>query len=110
MIYLEKERRLNEALRNYWEALRGSRPFPSEDDLDFDQIQFLWDECFLLQSRDIRATKDYNFTYLGKTIQMAYQSGQIPFCIKGVIATDANHLAEEFLRMLSHPQSVMSEG
>lgn len=110
MIYLENERRRNDALMHYWQKLAGERPLPSEDDIDFDQIHHLWDECFLLQHRDVLTKKDYNYTYFGRSIQMAYQAGQIPSYIKGMVAPEANHLSELFSSVIANPAPLITEG
>jgi hypothetical protein len=110
MTPLDDERRLNERLLNYWQSLRGERPFPSEDELDLDALEPIWEECFVLQARDVRLKTGYNFTFLGSTIQRAYQSGLIPYALPGVVAPEASHLSVEFERMFVQPEPLSSEG
>lgn len=109
-IKLRNERRLNEVLRLYWEDLRGERPYPSEDDLDLDELLPIWDACFVLQARDVALGQDYNYTYLGPFIIQAYESGRIPFPIPGVVCLDAAHLAPEFEHVFAHPEPLIFEG
>jgi hypothetical protein len=110
MTFLDDERRKNERLLRYWDQLRGERPFPSEDDLDLDELMPLWDACFVLQARDVRQKVGYNYTYLGGTIQQAYQRGLIPFSLKGMVSLEASHLSEEFEQVFAQPQPLYSEG
>ena len=67
------ERRGTVQLIRYWESLRGNRHFPSEDDIDFDVLAPLWDDCFLVHMQDIAtAGGRYAYTYVGKSIITAY--------------------------------------
>src|SRR5437868_14345399 len=66
------ERRLTLQLVAYWEKLRNSRPMPSENDINPEELGELWDYCFLVQVRDA-ARRDYHFSYLGGAIVEAYR-------------------------------------
>ena len=41
---------------------------------------------------------------------MAYQAGQIPYFIKGVVSPEATHLAEQFEQVIAHPAPLVTEG
>ncbi|MFO1241627.1 MAG: PAS domain-containing protein [Rickettsiales bacterium] len=90
------ERRMNKRLFNYWNALRGTRRYPTEDELDPSHIDSLWSQCFLMQTRDIEKVRFYNYTYVGQVIVQAYNNGELTDKIPGMVSLDANHLAREF--------------
>lgn len=90
------ERRMNKRLFNYWNALRGTRRYPTEDEIDHSHIDSLWSQCFLMQVRDIEKVRFYNYTYMGPVIMQAYQNGELPEGIPQMVSMDANKLAMEF--------------
>lgn len=59
----EAERRLTYRLLNYWDVLRGQRPFPALADIDGSKIPELWPWCFVLDTQRTRSTP--YFQYLG---------------------------------------------
>lgn len=88
------ERRRNLRLLRYWEELRGERLFPCETAIDPNDIADMWENCFLLQVRDIEQVEDYNFTYLGGGIIEAYADG--------LLNKDKGRLLSPNARKLSH--------
>ena len=59
-----RERRISLILLQYWNQLRGNRPFPNEDEIEPEHLASIWEHCFVLQLRDLFSTDDYNYTYL----------------------------------------------
>lgn len=88
-----KELRMGERLVTHWAELCDGRPYPAEDDLDPEDLGELWDDCFLVQLRDIYNVIDYNYTYLGKNILNAYQSTLLPEALPDLVNLHANHIA-----------------
>lgn len=92
----KSERRRGMQLYDYWERLCEGRPFPLEDELDPDELGEIWNDCFLIQLRDIEQVQHYNYTYLGANILHAYESGQLQAHVPGLASVNALHLATEF--------------
>jgi hypothetical protein len=91
-----QERRRGLHLFDYWMQLCNGREFPHEDEVIPEEIRALWDDCFLIQRRDIENVPHYNYTYLGGNIRAAYESGHIQSHIPGLVSLSALHLAGEF--------------
>lgn len=96
-------------LADYWRKLCDGRPFPLEEELDPDDLGESWDDCFLIQLRDIEHVQHYNYTYLGSNILHAYESGQLQTHVPGLASVNALHLAEEFLNVMKHGQPYFYE-
>ena len=94
------ERRRGAQLYEHWEKLREERPFPLEEELDPDELGEVWDDCFLIQLRDIEQVQHYNYTYLGSNILHAYESGQLQAYVPGLASVNALHLATEFKNVM----------
>ncbi len=63
--------RINEHLLEYWSAKKGTRPFPTEGDIDPEEIADIWTACFLVRADDAGRTT-YQYTYLGAALIEAY--------------------------------------
>lgn len=102
------ERRTSLILLQYWNELRGDRPFPHEDEIDPDRLAEVWGHCFLLQIRDIEEVKDYNYTYLGPKIVQAYNDGVL--VPNGTMITpNANDLAALYNEVIETQDPLMDE-
>jgi hypothetical protein len=65
--------RINVILREYWEKLRGTRPFPPESDIDQDALADIWDSCFLIKVvRSGPTPSGFRYEYLGAKLVDAF--------------------------------------
>jgi len=64
--------RAHDSLRDYWSKLRGSRPFPREDEIDPDEIAEIWDSCFLISLDSVTYRIGYRYSYLGTALVSAF--------------------------------------
>lgn len=66
-------RRITERLTSYWEEVRAGRPCPAEADIDPNELEDVWDACFLVQIKE-KANKKHTFfyNYLGSDLLEAY--------------------------------------
>lgn len=104
------ERRITVRLIAYWEKLRKQNLMPSEADLDPDDLQDLWDYCFLIRVKDLDKT-DYNYTYLGKSILRAYLGDLVYDNNEHTIASpNANSLAASYAKVIETRSPVVEEG
>jgi hypothetical protein len=72
MIDNSEENRLSIILEDYWNKLRGDRPYPSEDEFEPDEIKHVWDGCFLVNVHEGSLEDGYHFQYLGQHLIDAY--------------------------------------
>jgi hypothetical protein len=69
---MSDERRINRRLMKYWEALCKDRKFPAEEQFDADEVEEIWDSCFLVKVADNGGDKRFCYTYLGRSLVDAY--------------------------------------
>ncbi len=103
------ERRKTIQLLQYWEEIRGERALPVESDIDPDAIAAIWDNCFLLQVRDL-GRADGNFTYLGKNIVLAFRGGYSGDSCAELVSPNVNNLGQNFTRLLETGDPQLQEG
>ena len=94
------ERRLTERVLNYWRDLCQGRPMPEESDIDPAILGKDWPHCFLLQTRDIDQTDEFNFTYLGEAIATTYAQAGIDPNNLHLIGPNAFYLAPLFKKVI----------
>lgn len=104
------ERRLAQRLLRYWHECRGDRAMPEENDIDPDVLGADWERCFVLQTRDLTNTVDYNFTYLGRAIIDAYRDNQLGGGSSLLVSTNASMLSGQFTRVLKTQMPILDEG
>lgn len=102
------ERRITIRLLAYWERLRGKRDMPTEEDIDPDDLQDLWDNCFLIHVKDL-SKPDYNYTYLGTAIIEAYRSGLSESDPGRLISPNADKLAHSYSEIVKTGKPVIEE-
>lgn len=103
------ERRITLRLLAYWEKIRGSRLMPHEDDIDPDDIADLWDNCFLVHVTDLKKP-DYNYTYLGDAIALAYQGDLLADASEEIVSPHASKLSVCYDQIISTKKPVVDEG
>lgn len=67
-----EERRINFRLQSYWDQLRGDRPYPSESEINPDDIGDIWPSCYLVHRFKRDGKYIYKYEYLGKELVEAY--------------------------------------
>lgn len=89
--------RLHEEVLNYWESLRGNRPFPTESDIDPDEVADIWPSCFLISLDDVTRRLGYRYSYLGEALIEAYGDDiKNPEIVMRLISTNSLPLAKRF--------------
>src|SRR5262245_23344390 len=67
------KKRITEYLWEYWEKLRGDRPFPRESEVLIEDLAPIWDSCFLVKVNQERSGGvGYTYVFLGKSLVEAY--------------------------------------
>jgi hypothetical protein len=103
------ERRITIRLLAYWEKLRGLRPMPTEEDIDPDYLNDLWDYCFLVHVKDLDKP-DYNYTYLGSALQAAYQGELTGDKLPDIATINASKLTGNFAKVIEKAAPWQGEG
>lgn len=67
---ITEERRFTNLLCEYWNELRGERHHPRLDEIQPEQINDIWDHCFIVHYTDNK----YKILHIGDTISEAYES------------------------------------
>lgn len=104
------ERRITLRVFNYWEMVCRGRPMPEESDIDPDALGADWENCFLLQTRDIDHIEQFNFTYLGEGILRAYQHAGINPENLYLVGPNAFYLAPQFKQVVENAKPIIDEG
>ena len=52
----------------YWDKLRGDRLFPRENEIEQDDIEDIWQSCFLISIDDVTRRLGYRYSYLGEDL------------------------------------------
>ncbi len=101
--------RINEVLREYWESVRGSKPYPDESDVDITQLATVWDSCLMV--RFIERTQRYEYSYLGSDLVTAYgdDSQEKEICEK-LVYPSSNTLFHQFEEVVANGQPIEQEG
>lgn len=103
------ERRITLRMLSYWERLRGQRDMPKEEDIDPDDLQDLWDSCFLLHVQDLGKT-DYNYTYLGENIAKVLHEGADLDSQEVYHATQLQALTKNYHQVVLDRKPLLEEG
>ena len=103
------ERRITLRLVAYWEKMRNGRPMPTENDINPEDIEDLWDYCFLIHVADLDKP-DYGYIYLGDAIISAYQEGLSAEDLGGIVSLHPSKLARSYHKVISSQRPVIEEG
>ena len=64
--------RIYEVLQDYWDKVRKQRIYPTENDINPEEIKDIWDSCFLVSFSEDDVKNGYKYTYLGKDLIEAF--------------------------------------
>lgn len=106
----ELHHRSHERLQQYWEELRGNRPFPAESELDPDDILDIWDSCFLISIDDVTRRLGYRYSYLGSALIEAYGDDiKNPDVALRLISTASLPIVKRFDEVVARQHPVIDE-
>jgi hypothetical protein len=107
--YSCEERRATYRLLSYWDGLRGARVMPEENDIDPEALSEVWDNCLLIQVRDIMKN-DYIYTYLGPNIVNAYRGDLSEEDEMALASPNAAKLAFNYSAIIDTKKPIHTEG
>ncbi len=64
--------RCHDELFEYWDKIRDGRIFPHESEIDPEEINDIWDYCFLISLDDVVRRLGYRYSYMGKKLVEAF--------------------------------------
>jgi hypothetical protein len=104
---LHHDKRITNLILDHWNAIKGSKKFPSEKDLDPVFLEQLLDNCFLIKTEGIFEGK-YNYKFLGKNIMNAYGSD----LTRSMNKEQENPLSQrdKIKELLIHKHPIIDEG
>jgi hypothetical protein len=104
------DKRITVVLRKYWDYLREERAFPSEREINPAEIEYIWDNCFIVEAHNNSRKEDYIYKYIGRKIIDAYGEDLTGMAVGKMVAPEAGHLADEYEKVLGIKRPVFDEG
>jgi len=97
-------------LEQYWNSLRGTRPFPLESEVNPDEISDLWPSCFLVSIDDVTRRVGYRYSYLGEELIKAYgEDANHPDTVLRLLAAANAPMARKFDEVVKYGKPVIDE-
>lgn len=106
--YREKKR-INELLQVYWEELRGNRPFPLEKEINIEDLENIWDSCFVVKVDPELPDQPFTYTYLGDSLIEAYGSDNERDICERLVFPSSMSLVHKFQEVLEKKAPVTEE-
>jgi len=104
------ESRYHQRLQKYWDKLRGKRPFPSESELNPDDISDIWPSCFLISLDDVTRRLGYRYSYLGEDLIEAYGDDiKNPGIVLKLLSTTDTPMVKKFNDVVTLQKPVIDE-
>jgi hypothetical protein len=101
------EQRLTDELMFYWNRLKQGKQFPSEDQIDQQEIQSIWQNCFLVKLEGDR----FRYEILGDSIIQAYADNKIgEDIIEDQLYPESPGILNKFLEVARTKEPVYYEG
>ncbi|MBY0408513.1 MAG: PAS domain-containing protein [Rickettsiales bacterium] len=107
---LSDEHRYHTRLQQYWNGLRGNRPFPMENEVNPEELDDIWDSCFLISIDDVTRRVGYRYSYMGENLAEAYGGDLGSQDVSAtLIATSASSMVEKFDEVVKQKKPVIDE-
>jgi hypothetical protein len=106
----ELHHRSHEILTQYWQQLKGARPFPAESEIDPEALQEIWRSCFLISIDDVTRRIGYRYSYLGEDLIEAYGDDvKNPDVALRLISTNSLPIVQKFDEVVHSHQPAIDE-
>lgn len=108
---MSKSRRITEILRHYWDAKTGNRPYPKESEISIEDLDDIWDSCFLVKVEGTPANPLFEYIYLGESLVQAYgeKPSERDICETLVYPLN-NQLSEKFAEVYARSAPLEDDG
>lgn len=105
-----KQQRINERLLAYWASLKEGRMFPSEQEIEPEEIDDIWQSCFLVKVEEAGGEPVFVYVYLGEDLIEAYGDDWTGQEICETLVYPANNeFAEKLLEVVTDETAVVDE-
>lgn len=102
------EQRITDSLRTYWESLQEGRKFPSENDIDSDDITEIWENCFLVR---VDSSEKFAYEFWGKSIIEAYADDNVgEQVIEDQLYPESPGIIDKFQEVIEAQEPIFYEG
>lgn len=102
--------RSHERLRSYWESLRNERDYPSEGEINPDDLQDIWKSCFLISIDDVTQRLGYRYSYLGDELIDAFGDNIVNDNVaETLVSTSYDAMGKQLDKVLKERKPVMDE-
>ncbi len=100
--------RINERLFSYWESQKQGRAFPSESDINPDDLGDVWEHSFLI---NVRSPEAFKYAYMGQALVDAFGDDVTndDVCSQ-LLVPDKPLLVEKLQAVLRNTAPVIDEG
>jgi len=100
------ERRITEQLILYWQKLRLDRAYPDIGDIKKDDLDELWDDCFIIEFEYINSALTHTFNFIGDNIS-DIAGKNVPK--EQILSFIGNNLASQYERVLETKRPLIEE-
>jgi hypothetical protein len=101
--------RINQRLEDYWERQRKGKAFPSEGDINPDDLGDVWEHCYLINV--IGEGKSFKYSYMGRALIDAYGDDVTNEEVgPHLLRPTRPHLFRQFSQVVKTCAPVMDEG
>lgn len=103
-------KRINEKLLNYWQKLCADKPFPLEGDINPEEIEAIWDSCYVVRIEPGESEPSFRYVYLGQSLVEAYGGTESSREICEKLAYPVNnHLIVRFKQVIESRSPLIEE-
>lgn len=104
------EHRYHTRLQKYWESLKGEHQLPKESDINPDELDDIWNSCFLISIDDVTRRVGYRYSYMGLDLMEAYGSDNGTADITStLISTNNAPMVQKFNEAVLEKKPVIDE-
>ncbi len=105
-----KLNRSHERLQEYWEKIKDNRHYPSENEINPDDLEDIWASCFLVSIDDVTRRLGYRYSYLGEDLIEAYGDDiSNPDIAMKLVSTSNSGMIEKFDEVIRTEVPVIDE-
>lgn len=100
-------KRITDILKEYWDTKRQGRLFPSESDIDAEDLKEIWQNCFLAEVKDGK----FNYDFFGSSIIEAYADDmEGEEVVEDLLYPENPQITNKFMEVLNAKVPVFYEG
>lgn len=104
------QQRINERLLAYWASLKEGRPYPFEQEIVPEEIDDIWQSCFLIKVEEAGGEPVFVYSFLGEDLIEAYGDDLTGHEIcETLIYPGNNEFSDKLLEVVNDEAAVVDE-